>query len=43
MVYLIVFSILVFDFVIIRMASRCSRIEEKMYLEKVNEKDIKVS
>lgn len=41
MVYLIVFSILIFDFVVIRMASRCSRIEEEMYLKKLIEKDIK--
>lgn len=33
MAYLIVGGILVFDFVILKMASRCSRIEEKMYIE----------
>lgn len=33
MVYLIVGSILVFDFVILKMASKCSRMEEKMYIE----------
>lgn len=33
MVYLIVGGILVFDFVVLKMASRCSRIEEKMYVE----------
>ena len=41
MVYLIVFSVLIFDFVMIRMASRCSRIEDEMYIQKLIEKDIK--
>ena len=33
MVWLIIFSILIFNFVIITMSSKCSRIEEKMYLK----------
>lgn len=33
MVYLLVGGILLFDFVVLKMASRCSRIEEKMYVE----------
>lgn len=33
MVYFIIGSVLLLDFVTLKMASRCSRIEEKMYIE----------
>lgn len=33
MTYVIVGVIFVFDFVILKIASKCSRVEEKMYLE----------
>jgi len=33
MVYILILGILVLDFVLIKMASKCSRIEEKMYIE----------
>lgn len=34
MVYFIIGGILLFDFVVFKMASKCSRVEERMYLEK---------
>ena len=39
MVYLIGGFVLLFNFVIFKMASKCSRVEEKMYVEKFK-KDI---
>ena len=33
MVYLLVGLVLVFDFIILRMASKCSRAEERMFVE----------
>lgn len=41
MVYLLVGGVLLFDFVVLKMASRCSRIEEKIYVEKFK-KDIEI-
>jgi len=34
MIWVVIIGILIFDFVILKMASKCSRVEEKMYLEK---------
>ena len=33
MVYLIIGGVLLFDFVVLKMASKCSRIEERIYVE----------
>jgi len=32
MIYLLIGLILLFDFVVLRMASKCSRMEERIYL-----------
>ena len=33
MVYLLIGGILLFDFIVLKMSSKCSRVEERMYLE----------
>lgn len=33
MFYLLIGGVVLFDFVVFKMASKCSRIEEKMYLD----------
>lgn len=33
MVWFVIGLVLVFDFVVLKMSSKCSRVEEKMYVE----------
>lgn len=33
MVYFVIGLVLLFDFVVLKLASKCSRVEEKMYVE----------
>lgn len=33
MIYIIIISILLFDFIVLTMSSKCSRIEEKLYIQ----------